>query len=53
MKAVEYVKETKVELKHVAWPTKKQAVLYTVLVIVVSVLRVVCTVDCPVGAYSG
>lgn len=37
MKTAEYIKETKVELKHVAWPTRKQAALYTVLVISVSV----------------
>jgi len=38
MKAADYIKETKVELKHVTWPTRKQAIMYTVLVILVSVV---------------
>ncbi len=38
MKLVEYIKETKGEMKHVTWPTKKQAVNYTFLVIGVSVV---------------
>ena len=33
----EYIKDTKGEMKHVSWPTKKQAIAYTVLVVVVSV----------------
>lgn len=33
-----YLKETKGELKHVSWPTRTQATLFTVLVIVVSIL---------------
>jgi preprotein translocase subunit SecE len=32
----EYLKETKGELKHVSWPTKNQAILFTVIVIVFS-----------------
>ena len=32
-----YIKETKGELKHVNWPTRNEAVLYTVAVIVISV----------------
>ena len=32
----EYLKETKAELKHVSWPTKNQAILFTVIVIVFS-----------------
>jgi preprotein translocase subunit SecE len=32
----EYLKETKGELKHVNWPSKNQAVLFTVIVIVFS-----------------
>lgn len=33
MKLVEYIKDTKGEMKHVTWPTKKQALNYTFLVI--------------------
>jgi preprotein translocase subunit SecE len=36
MKLVEYIKETRAEMKHVTWPTRKQAVNYTFLVIGVS-----------------
>lgn len=32
----EYLKETKGELKHVTWPSKNQAILFTVVVIVFS-----------------
>jgi preprotein translocase subunit SecE len=35
---IEYIKDTKGEMKHVSWPTKKQAVSYTLLVILISVL---------------
>lgn len=38
MKLFDYIKDTKAEMKHVSWPTKKQAVGYTVLVIVISVV---------------
>lgn len=37
MGLIEYIKDTRGEMKHVSWPTKKQAVLYTVLVVVVSI----------------
>jgi preprotein translocase SecE subunit len=33
-----YLKETKTELTHVSWPTRKQSILFTVLVIVISVV---------------
>jgi len=32
-----YLSETKEEMKRVSWPTKKQTILYTSLVIVISV----------------
>lgn len=35
---INYLKDTFAELKHVSWPTQKQAVVYTVLVIVISIL---------------
>ena len=38
MGLVNYVKETKGELKHVSWPTRRQAIGYTLLVIAVSVV---------------
>ncbi|MFH0846425.1 MAG: preprotein translocase subunit SecE [Patescibacteria group bacterium] len=36
MSLINYIKETKGELKHVAWPTKKQVTWFTVIVISVS-----------------
>lgn len=36
MKIVEYVKETRNELRHVSWPTRKQAIVFTIVVIAVS-----------------
>lgn len=35
-KLTEYLKETKGELKHVSWPTKNQAILFTAVVVVFS-----------------
>jgi preprotein translocase subunit SecE len=32
----EYLKETKAELKHVSWPTKNQAILFTAVVVIFS-----------------
>ncbi len=37
MSLVEYLKSTRGELKHVNWPTQKQTVYFTVIVIVLSV----------------
>ncbi len=34
----EYLKETKGELKHMTWPSKKQAILFTAIVIVFSAI---------------
>jgi preprotein translocase subunit SecE len=33
----EYIKETRGELKHVSWPTRRQAIVVTIAVIVISV----------------
>ncbi len=33
-----YFRDTRGELKHVSWPTQRQTVVYTVLVIVLSLL---------------
>jgi len=37
-KITEYLKETRTELKHVIWPTRRQTIFYTLIVIVLSVL---------------
>ena len=37
MSIVDYVRDTRAELKHVSWPTKKQAIIFTALVIVISI----------------
>jgi len=36
MRFIQYLKDTKGELKHVSWPTKKQVVYSTILVISLS-----------------
>ena len=36
MKLKEYLQETKAELAHVTWPTRKQAIVYTVVVVIIS-----------------
>ncbi|MCK5285627.1 MAG: preprotein translocase subunit SecE [Candidatus Pacebacteria bacterium] len=38
MKIIDYIKDTKGELKHVSWPTRKQATWFTIIVIIVSIL---------------
>ncbi|MEN9552065.1 MAG: SecE/Sec61-gamma subunit of protein translocation complex [Candidatus Parcubacteria bacterium] len=38
MKLLQYLKETKQELKEVVFPTRQITVLYTILVIVISLL---------------
>ena len=35
---ITYLKETRAELSHVSWPTQKQTIIYTVMVVVVSAL---------------
>ncbi len=37
MKIVDYIKDTRSELKHVSWPTRKQAIVFTVIVILISI----------------
>lgn len=37
-KLFEYISETKEEMKHVTWPTRKQTFVYTALVIVISII---------------
>ncbi len=38
MNIVSYLKETKAELSHVSWATRSQAVQYTALVILISLV---------------
>jgi len=38
MKIIDYIKDTRGELKHVSWPTKKQTIWFTAIVIVISVI---------------
>jgi len=35
---MQYLRETRGEMKHVSWPTRKQALINTVLVILLSIL---------------
>ncbi len=35
---IQYLKDTVSELKHVSWPTNTQSVVYTILVIVISIV---------------
>lgn len=34
----QYIKETRGELRHVAWPTRTQTIVYTVVVAILSIL---------------
>lgn len=36
MSFLQYIKDTRGELRHVAWPTQTQTIIYTVLVIAIS-----------------
>lgn len=40
-KLTEYLKETKGELKHVSWPTRRQALVFTALVVVFSLIMAI------------
>ena len=35
---INYIKDTRGELAHVSWPTRKQAIVFTAIVIVISIL---------------
>ena len=37
-KFTEYIRETRAEMKHVTWPTRRQAIAYTVVVIAISLI---------------
>lgn len=34
----DYFRDTRAEIKHVSWPTQRQAIVFTVLVIVLSLI---------------
>ncbi|MBU0722923.1 preprotein translocase subunit SecE [Patescibacteria group bacterium] len=38
MSLTNYIKETIGELKHVNWPTRKQVIYFTILVIIISIV---------------
>jgi preprotein translocase SecE subunit len=38
MSILQYLKDTRGELRHVAWPTQTQTIVYTALVIALSIL---------------
>jgi preprotein translocase subunit SecE len=38
MNIFNFLREVKGEMKHVSWPTKRQTIAYTVLVVVVSIV---------------
>ncbi|OGG49574.1 preprotein translocase subunit SecE [Candidatus Kaiserbacteria bacterium RIFCSPHIGHO2_02_FULL_54_11b] len=37
MSFIQYLKDTQGELRHVAWPTRLQTIVYTVLVVLISI----------------
>jgi preprotein translocase subunit SecE len=37
MRITDYINETKAELKHVTWPSRRQSIVYTIVVIVIAV----------------
>ncbi len=37
-KITQFIQETKEEMKHVNWPTRNQTIVFTVLVIIISVV---------------
>lgn len=38
MGIINYIRDTKGELKHVSWPTRKQTIQYTGLVLIISLI---------------
>jgi preprotein translocase subunit SecE len=38
---INYLKETRVEMQHVSWPTRRQAIAFTGVVIVVSIVTAI------------
>lgn len=38
MSLIDYLRETKGELKHVSWPTQKQTIVFTLIVVAISIV---------------
>lgn len=38
MKIIEYLKGVRAELKHINWPSKKQTISFTIIVIIISII---------------
>ena len=38
MSFIDYLRETKGELKHVSWPTRRQTIVYTAIVVLISII---------------
>jgi preprotein translocase SecE subunit len=38
MNLIKYLRETQAELKFVKWPSQRQTIIYTVLVIIISII---------------
>jgi preprotein translocase subunit SecE len=38
IRPIQYIKEAQVELKKVAWPTRKQVTQYTIIVVIISII---------------
>jgi len=38
MRIIQYIKDTRNELKHVSWPTQRQTIVFTAMVILLSVV---------------
>ena len=41
MKITEYIKDTRAEMNHVTWPSRKQAISYSILVVAVSLITAI------------
>lgn len=35
---INYIKDTRGEISHVVWPTRQQAMIYTMIVVIISIL---------------
>ncbi|MEK7558399.1 MAG: preprotein translocase subunit SecE [Patescibacteria group bacterium] len=38
MSFIDYLRETKGELKHVSWPTNRQTIVFTIIVVIISIV---------------
>jgi len=38
MSIINYLRETKTEIAHVNWPTKRQSIMFSLIVIIISVM---------------